>query len=94
LTTVHSCKRWDIARNRYLTTRLKGTPDYITAIRGEIILNTEQDVSPGDIDKQGRYDPASRDKHTLFEHPLFHRVGGMEDSGFGAAGVTAPKRTN
>jgi hypothetical protein len=90
---VHSYKRWDIARDRYVTTRLKATPNYITGIQGEIMLNTEQEVSPRDVDKRGRYDPRARDDQTRFEHPLFHRVGGMEDGGFGTGKATAPRRT-
>ena len=54
--TVHSYKRWDISRDVYVTTRLKGTPNYITSIRGEIMLNTAEDVDPSCIDNQGRYD--------------------------------------
>jgi hypothetical protein len=53
---VHCYKHWDTARDRYVSTRLKGTPTYIASIQAEIMLNTEQAVSPADIDKQGRYD--------------------------------------
>lgn len=56
MATVHSYKRWDISRGAYVTTRLKGTPDYIASIRGEIMLNTGEDVDPSCIDDQGRYD--------------------------------------
>ena len=87
---VHNYKRWDVSRDRYVTTRLKGTPNYIAGIRGEIMLNTAEEVSPRDIDKQGRYDPEARGSETHFEHRLFHRVGGMEDGGFGTAGRTDP----
>jgi len=54
--TVHNYKRWDINRDVYVTTRLKGTPNYIASIRGEIMLNTAADVDPSCIDDQGRYD--------------------------------------
>jgi hypothetical protein len=94
MTTVHSYKRWDISRDRYVTTRLKGTPHYITAIQGEIMLNTAEEVSPSDIDKQGRYDPEARHAKTDFDHQLFHRVGGMEDGGFGTAGIKAAGRAD
>jgi len=57
--TVHSYKRWDISRGTYVTTRLKGTPNYIASIRGEIMLNTAEDVVPSCVDDQGRYDPKS-----------------------------------
>jgi hypothetical protein len=89
MATVHSYKRWDIRRDRYVTTRLKGTPHYIASIEGEIMLNTEEEVSPRDTDKQGRYDPKAKDSRTQFEHRLFHRVSGMEDGGFGTLGATA-----
>jgi hypothetical protein len=72
---VHSYKRWDISRDRYVTTRVKGTPNYIASIGGEIMLNTEEEVSPRDIDEQGRYDPKAKDSRTQFEHRLFHGVG-------------------
>jgi hypothetical protein len=88
---VHSYKRWDTARDRYVTTRLKGTPNYITSIQGEIMRHTEEEVSPRDIDKQGRYDPATRDRRTQFDAQLFHRVGGMEDGGFGMTGAMLPE---
>jgi hypothetical protein len=54
---VHSYKRWDIARDRYVTTRLKGTPEYITSIGGEIRPNTQETIDPSYLDGQGRYDP-------------------------------------
>jgi hypothetical protein len=57
MAAVHSYKRWDISRGRYVTTRLKGTPRYIASIKGEILLNMEEEVSPSHIDSQGRYDP-------------------------------------
>jgi hypothetical protein len=85
MATVHSYKRFDISRDRYVTTRLKGTPQYIASIEGEIMLNTEEEISPRDLDKQGRYDPQARDIRAKFEHRLFHRVSGMEDGGFGTA---------
>ena len=78
---VHSYKRWDTARDRYVTTRLKGTSTYIATLQGEIMLHTEQDVSPRDIDKQGRCDPGARDSKADFDQRLFHRVAGMEDGG-------------
>lgn len=59
MVTVHSYKRWDISRDGYVTTRLKGTPNYITSIRGEIMLNTAEDVDPSRIDDQGRFDRES-----------------------------------
>jgi hypothetical protein len=90
LTTVHSYKRFDISRDRYVTTRLKATPNYIAAIHGEIIRNTAEEVSPSDIDKQGRYDPEARDAKLALDYQLFHRVGGMEDRGFSTAGATVP----
>jgi hypothetical protein len=80
---VHNYKRWDVRRDRYVTTRLKGTPNYIAAIQGEIMRNTEEAVSPRDVDKQGRYDPKARASETDFDRQLFHRVGGMRDGGFG-----------
>ena len=55
MVTVHSYKRWDINRDVYVTTRLKGTPNYIASIRGEIMLNTGEDVDASCIDDQGRY---------------------------------------
>jgi hypothetical protein len=54
---VHSYKRWDISRDKYVTTRLKATPDYIDTIKGEIRLNTAEDVNPSYLDNKGRYDP-------------------------------------
>jgi hypothetical protein len=54
---VHSYKRWDISRGAYVTTRLKATPEYISAIRAEIRLNTAEDVDPSYVDEKGRYDP-------------------------------------
>jgi hypothetical protein len=60
MATIHSYKRWDISRDRYVTTRLKGTPHYIASIEGEIMLNTEEEVSLRDIDKRGRYDPKAK----------------------------------
>lgn len=63
MVTVHSYKRWDINRDVYVTTRLKGTPNYITSIRGEIMLNTAEDVDPSCIDDQGRYDPEPLRRH-------------------------------
>ena len=59
MATVHSYKRWDISRDAYVTTRLKGTPKYIASIRGEIMPNTAEDVEPSCMDGQGRYDPKS-----------------------------------
>jgi hypothetical protein len=44
------------------------------------MLNTEEEVSPRDIDKQGRYDPKAKNGRSQFEHRLFHRVSGMEGS--------------
>ena len=63
MVTVHSYKRWDISRDVYVTTRLKGTPNYITSIRGEVMLNTAEDVDPLCIDDQGRYDPKPLRRH-------------------------------
>ena len=63
MVTVHSYKRWDISRDVYVTTRLKGTPNYTTSIRGEIMLNTAEDVDPSRIDDQGRYDPEPLRRH-------------------------------
>jgi hypothetical protein len=60
---VHSYKHWVTARDRYVTTRLKGTPTYIAAIHAEIMLNTEQDVDPSEIDDKGRYDPETHQNH-------------------------------
>jgi len=54
--TVHSYKRWDISRDVYVTTRLKGTPNYIGSIQGEIMPNTAEEVAHSCIDDQGRYD--------------------------------------
>ena len=90
---VHRYKRWDIARDRYVTTRLKGTPEYITSIRGEIMRHTAEDVSPREIDKQGRFDPEARDSKAQFDHRLFHQAGGMPDGGFGTARGTGPRRS-
>jgi hypothetical protein len=81
---VHSYKRWDTTRDRYVTTRLKGTPAYIATIQGEIMLHTEQEVSPRDLDKQGRYDPEARNAQIRFDRQVLDRVGGMRDGGFGS----------
>ena len=94
MATVHSYKRWNIRRDRYMTTRLKGTPHYIASIEAEIMLNTEEEVSPHDIDKQGRYDPKAKDTRTQFEHRLFHRVSGMEDGGFGTLDATTEEEVD
>jgi hypothetical protein len=94
MVTVHSYKRWDIARDRYVTTRLKGTPNYIDSIEGEIIRNTAEHVSPRDMDGKGRYDPEAKDNETQFDQRLFLRVGGMQDGGFGTAGATGPGRAD
>ena len=63
MVTVHRYKRWDISRDVYVTTRLKGTPNYIASIRGEMMLNTAEDVNPSCIDDQGRYDPEAVRRH-------------------------------
>jgi len=56
------------------------------------MLNTAEEVGPSEIDKQGRYDPEARDAKLDFDYQLFHRVGGMEDGGFGKAGATGKGR--
>ena len=57
MVTVHSSKRWDISRGDYATLPLKGTIEYIKAIRGQTISSTAEDVPSSAIDEQGRYDP-------------------------------------
>jgi hypothetical protein len=56
---VHNYKLWDTRRDKFVTSRLKATVRYIEAIRGEIRLNTAEDVDPSVLDERGRYDPQS-----------------------------------
>jgi len=67
--TVHSYKRWDISREVYVTTRLKVTVSYIASIRGEIMLNTAEEIHPSCIDDQGRYDPEPIRRHESLGAP-------------------------
>ena len=57
---VYSFRRRDDNSDGYVISGLKGTSKYIAAIAGEIMRNSEEDVSPLDVDKQGRYDAKKR----------------------------------
>jgi hypothetical protein len=57
MVTVYHAKFWNAERNAEDITPYKGTLKWIRMIPGDPMLETAQDVSPNDLDGQGRYIP-------------------------------------
>jgi hypothetical protein len=60
MVTVYSARVLDTERIERIITRHKGTLEWIGKLpEGEPILETAEEVSPNDLDGQGRYIPKS-----------------------------------
>jgi hypothetical protein len=55
MVTVYHGKFWNAGQNDEDATPYKGTLKWIGMIQGEPFLDTAEDVSPEDLDGQGRY---------------------------------------
>ena len=54
MVTVYHAKFWNAERNDEDITPYKGTLEWICMIPGDPMLETAQEVSPNDLDGQGR----------------------------------------
>jgi hypothetical protein len=54
---VHHFRVWSISQGDYVAPPLKATEEFIRSAKGEIVPGTAEDIDPGLLDFQGRYDP-------------------------------------
>ncbi|MGB7100868.1 MAG: hypothetical protein WBD95_19165 [Xanthobacteraceae bacterium] len=60
MVTVYNAKFWNAGANKEDATPHKGTLEWIPMVKGDPILDSAEEVSPDDLDGQGRHIPKKR----------------------------------